>query len=196
MTKSKHFHLALGCALFALAASSCNQQQVANAQTPEETATVAVTEKDLGQAAVNDKDSDPHILNIALGSESHSTLVAAVQAADIEHVLVNAGPLTVFAPTNAGFDKLPEGTVESLLKPENKSKLASILKSHAAPGNFDQAALKREASKGRPIFMATGDYWKVEERDGKLFIQGVEILQSIEASNGIIHVIDQVILPE
>ncbi len=175
---------------------ACNQEQGSDVNKVEATVTTESAVKDLGQAAVSDEDSDPHILNVALGSESHSTLVAAVQAADIEHVLVNAGPLTVFAPTNAGFEKLPAGTVEELLKPENKSKLATILKSHAAPGKYDMAALEREASKGRPLFMASGDYWEVEARDGKIFVEGVEVLQSVEASNGIIHVVDQVILPE
>ncbi len=79
----------------------------------------------LGQAFVDDNVSDPNILQVAIGSEPHSTLVAAVQAAQIEHVLVNAGPLTVFAPTNEAFDALPEGTVENLLKPENKGDLAN-----------------------------------------------------------------------
>ena len=71
-----------------------------------------------------------------LGSKDHTTLVAAVQAAGMEDVLTNAGPLTVFAPTNEAFDKLPEGTVEELLKPENKSKLANIITYHAAPGSY------------------------------------------------------------
>ena len=73
----------------------------------------------LGQAGVVDETSDPNILQVAIGSKDHSTLVAAVQAARIEHVLVNAGPLTVFAPVNSAFDALPEGTVEDLLKPED-----------------------------------------------------------------------------
>ncbi len=188
--------LAALCAFMFVGAVGCNSEQQS-----ENMATMAASEshegkKDLGQAAVKDDDSDANILNIAVGSESHSTLVAAVQAADIEHILVNAGPLTVFAPTNAGFDNLPEGTVETLLKPENKNKLATILKSHAAPGNFDQEDLKKEAEKGRKIFMASGDYWEVSMKDGKVYIEGVEILQSIEASNGIIHVVDDVILPE
>lgn len=184
-------------ALIFFGLTACNQnagnEDMGN---KEATSIEQSSEKDLGQAAVEDETSDPNILKVAIGSEPHSTLVAAVQAADIEHILVNAGPLTVFAPTNAGFDKLPEGTVEDLLKPENKEKLATILKSHAAPGNYDIEALKKEAEKGRPIFMASGDYWEVTTQDGKVYIQGVEILGSVKASNGIIHVIDQVILPQ
>ena len=105
----------------------------------------------LGQASYSDDVSAKNILQVAMSSPDHTTLVAAVQAAEIEHVLVNAGPLTVFAPTNAAFDALPEGTVETLLKPENKSKLAFILINHAAPGSFNLKALKKEARKGRKI---------------------------------------------
>lgn len=85
-----------------------------------------------GQASVVDSVSAANILQVAAGSKDHTILVTAVQAAEIEHILVNAGPLTVFAPTNAAFDALPEGTVESLLKPENKQKLATVLTRHAA----------------------------------------------------------------
>ncbi|MEQ8879842.1 MAG: fasciclin domain-containing protein, partial [Cyclobacteriaceae bacterium] len=121
--------------------------------------------------------------------------VAAVEAAQIEHVLVNAGPRTVFAPTNEAFDALPEGTVENLLKPENKSQLATILTRHAAPGSFDIDALKREATKGRKIYMATGDYLEVVVEGDKIFVGGAEILSTIPTSNGVIQVVNQVILP-
>ena len=148
-----------------------------------------------GQASVVDNVSDPNILQVAISSEPHSTLVAAVQAAQIEHVLVNAGPLTVFAPVNAAFEALPEGTVENLLKPENKGDLATILTRHAAPGSFDIEALKREAQKGRKIYMATGDYLEVTIEGGNVSVGGARIVGSVPASNGIIHVIEQVILP-
>ena len=101
-----------------------------------------------GQASVVDQMSDPNILQVAIASEPHSTLVAVVQAAQIEHVLVNVGPLTVFAPINKAFDALPAGTVENLLKPENKGDLATILTRHAAPGSYDLEALRREAVYG------------------------------------------------
>ena len=102
-----------------------------------------------GQASVEDSESAKNILQVAIGSEAHTTLVAAVQAAQIENVLVNAGPLTVFAPVNDAFAALPEGTVENLLKPENKADLATILTRHAAPGSYDLEDLKREARKGQ-----------------------------------------------
>jgi uncharacterized surface protein with fasciclin (FAS1) repeats len=143
-----------------------------------------------GQAGVVDEDSKPHILQIALNSPDHTTLVAGVQAAELENVLVNPGPLTVFAPTNAGFDNLPEGALDDLLKPENKNKLARIITSHAAPGTFDLELLKD----GTKLYMATGQYLDVEVKDGDTYVNGVKILGSVDASNGIVHVIDEVFL--
>lgn len=154
-----------------------------------------VTSHPKGQASVVDDVSEKNILQVAAGSEAHTTLVAAVEAAQIEHVLVNAGPLTVFAPVNEAFDALPEGTVENLLRPENKSQLVTILTRHAAPGSFDVDALKREASKGRKIYMATGDYLEVVVEGDKVFVGGAEILSTIPTSNGVIQVVNKVILP-
>lgn len=148
----------------------------------------------LGQASVEDDVSAKNILQVAIGSKDHSTLVAAVQAAQIEHVLVNAGPLTVFAPINSAFDALPAGTVEELLKPENKAKLAAVLTKHAAPGSYDQEALKKEASKGRKLYMATGDYLEVVVDGQDIRVGGAKVIATIATSNGIINVVDQVIL--
>ena len=149
----------------------------------------------LGQASVVDGVSDPNILQVAIGSADHSTLVAAVQAAQIEHILVNAGPLTVFAPTNTAFEKLPDGTVETLLKPENKGDLTTILTRHAAPGSYDIDKLKIEATKGRKLYMATGDYLEVTIEGEDVYVNGIKVLASVQTSNGIINVVDQVILP-
>ena len=148
----------------------------------------------LGQASVLDKISDPNILQVAIESKDHSTLVEAVKAAQIEHILVNAGPLTVFAPINTAFDALPEGTVENLLMKENISTLTTILTRHAAPGSFDIQKLKKEALKGRKIYMATGDYLEITIEGEYIYINGCKILSSIQTSNGIINVIDKVIL--
>lgn len=143
-----------------------------------------------GQAYVVDAKSKANILGIALSSPDHTTLVAAVKAAELENVLVNAGPLTVFAPVNAAFDALPPGTVDDLLKPENKQKLAKIITSHAAPGKFPVELLKD----GVPLYMATGHYVDVEVRDDGTYVNGSRILASIEASNGIVHVVGEVFL--
>lgn len=172
-----------------LAACSRNQENV------QDTSTETTSSHPQGQASVVDDVSDPNILQVAISSKPHSTLVAAVQAAQIEHVLVNAGPLTVFAPVNAAFDALPEGTVENLLKPENKSDLATILTRHAAPGSYDMEALKREARKGRKLYMATGDYLEVVVDGDDVIVGGAKIVGTVPASNGIIHVIEKVILP-
>ncbi len=144
-----------------------------------------------GQSLVNDELSEKNILQVAIGSKDHTTLVAAVQAAGLEDVLVNAGPLTVFAPTNDAFAALPEGTVENLLKPENKATLARIIKFHAAPGSYDENNIRGVMGIGQ----ATGDKVKVVVKDGVTTVDGGKILGTVKASNGIVHVIDKVLLP-
>ncbi len=150
----------------------------------------------LGQASVQDDVSAKNILQIAIGSKDHTTLVAAVQAAQIEHVLVNNGPLTVFAPTNAAFDALPEGTVETLLKPENKAMLANILTNHATPGSFNLEALKKEARKERKVYSAIGDYIEIVVKGDDVFVGGAKVLGVVQASNGVVVVVDKIILPQ
>ena len=144
-----------------------------------------------GQSTVQDDQSAKNILQIAISSKDHTTLTAAVQAADLEDVLVNAGPLTVFAPTNAAFDALPEGTVEDLLKPENKATLARIIKFHASPGKYMGDMFKD----GMQLFQASGHYVKVEVDGDVIKVNGAKILGTVEASNGVVHVVDAVMLP-
>lgn len=144
-----------------------------------------------GQAGVIDTDSDMNILQIAAGSDAHTTLAAACKAADMLDVLANAGPLTVFAPTNAAFEKLPEGTVEELLKPENKETLAGIIQFHASPGTFKGKSLKD----GMKLYMASGHYVDVEQNDEGTFVNGSKIVATIDASNGVVHVVEDVFLP-
>ena len=153
-------------------------------------AEAAATGSNRGQAYVQDPNSKPNILNIAVGSPDHTTLVAAVQAAELENVLVNAGPLTVFAPVNAAFDALPAGTLDELLKPENKGKLGKIITSHAAPGKFGIAQLKD----GDKLYMATGHYLDVEVREDGTYVNGSKILATVEATNGLVHVVGEVFL--
>lgn len=147
--------------------------------------------KEEGQAFIEDDESVPNVLQIAIGSPDHTTLVAAVQAADLENVLVNAGPLMVFAPTNDAFAALPEGTVENLLKPENKDALANILKHHVTPGNYSKDFLKKFKKLGQ----ANDQNTTVEVRDGEVYVGGAKIIASVPAGNGIVHVVDAVILP-
>ena len=140
-----------------------------------------------GQAFVVDENSDPNILNIAVGSPDHTTLVAAVE---LENVLVNAGPLTVFAPTNEAFAALPDGALDDLLKPENKQTLYNVVTSHASPGKFTIDLL----TDGMQLYQATGHYIDVEVRDGVTYVNGARILGSVPATNGVVHVVDQVFL--
>lgn len=167
-----------------------------NADGGSESKSESLTEtRPKGQASVVDNDSDLNILQVAISSPDHTTLVAAVQAAQIEHILVNAGPLTVFAPVNSAFDALPEGTVANLLKPENKPQLASILTLHAAPGSYDKEGLVKSAEKGRKLYMATGDYLDVKLDGDDVFVNGAKVIATIQTSNGIINVVDKVFLP-
>ena len=144
-----------------------------------------------GQSGVVDNVSEKNILQVAIASPDHTTLVAGVQAAGLEDVLTNAGPLTVFAPTNTAFDQLPEGTLEDLLKPENKETLKTIITFHAAPGSYTGNNIKGVMGIGQ----ATGDKVVVETIDGQTFVNGAKVLGSVKASNGYVHVIDKVLLP-
>ncbi|WP_445737982.1 fasciclin domain-containing protein [Mariniflexile sp.] len=166
-----------------------------NKETPAETTTTTVetpTDKKQGQAFIADDGSTPNVLQIAMGSKDHTTLVAAVQAAELENALVNAGPLMVFAPTNEAFAALPAGTVENLLKPENKDALANILKYHVTPGNYTKDFLKKFKKLGQ----ANNQDIKVEVIGDDVFVGGAKIIASVPAGNGIVHVVDKVILPE
>lgn len=181
LISSPLYSLLLACALL-LSCSPGNQQSGSN--------TKSSSASNHGQAGIVDEDSKPNILQIAKKSDDHTTLAAAIEAAGIQNVLVNAGPLTVFAPHNAAFEKLPDGTVEDLLKPENKQKLAKILTSHASPANLKESQL----TDGRQIYLATGQYVEVERKDGEIYVNGAKVLGTVDASNGYIHVVDKVFL--
>ena len=166
---------------------------------PEATSSDAQTESAnvnqataVGQSGVKDETSAPNIVQVAVGSKDHTTLVTAVKAAELVDALSNAGPFTVFAPTNAAFDKLPAGTVEGLLKPEKKNDLADILQYHVYVGSLSAESLQD----GQSLGMVNGGNVKVSKKDGKIMLNGTAmIVASIPASNGIIHVIDGVLLP-
>lgn len=149
-----------------------------------------------GQSAVVDNVSDANVLQVAKSLDDFSTLVVAIEAAGVEDAVVNTGPLTIFAPVNAAFDKLPEGTVADLLKPENKSTLAFILTNHVAPANYPEKQLKKQAKKGRKLYMASGKYLVVENKDDGIYVGGTKVTKSVKVSNGWIHVIDNVLVPE
>src|SRR5574343_506094 len=155
------------------------------------TASTEATEQ-TGQSGVQDDVSNPNVVQVAVGSKDHSTLVAAVKAAELVDALSNAGPFTVFAPTNAAFEKLPAGTVEGLLKPEKKADLSGILEYHTYVG-----ALKTEYMQdGQEFEMVNGGKVKITKNGDKVLVNGSEIVASIVTSNGIIHVINDVLLPK
>ncbi|MCW5920942.1 MAG: fasciclin domain-containing protein [Saprospiraceae bacterium] len=143
-----------------------------------------------GQSAVQDDVSQKDVVKVAVGSPDHTTLVAAVKAAELVDVLSNAGPFTVFAPTNAAFDKLPPGTVEGLLKPDKKDALADVLQYHVAVAVYKTEMLHD----GQVIPMANDGKVTIGVKDGKITVNGANILASVPASNGIVHVIDEVLL--
>ncbi len=178
--------------IFILLVSSCNSGEKKDTNSTSNTATEKATpEKKQGQAFLRDDEGTPNVLQVAIGSPDHTTLVAAVQAAELENSLVNAGPLMVFAPTNAAFAALPEGTVENLLKPENKGALANILKYHVTPGNYSKDFLKKFKKLGQ----ANNQNVQIEVKGDDVYVGGAKIIASIKAGNGIVHVIDKVMLP-
>lgn len=145
-----------------------------------------------GQSAVQDDLSQQNVLQIAIGSENHKTLVKAVQAAGLEDVLVNAGPFTVFAPTDEAFSKLPKETLDDLMKPENKDALSNILEYHVYIG-----VMKTDQMfDGQKLNQVNVKNVEVSKKDGKIMLNGsASIVASVPASNGMIHVIDAVLLP-
>lgn len=162
-----------------------------NSETKTET-TTETTEAQGGQSGVKDETSAPNIVQVAAGSKDHTTLVTAVKAAGLVDALSNAGPFTVFAPTNAAFDKLPAGTVEGLLKPEKKEDLANILGYHTYVGSLKTEYMQD----GQEFDMVFGGKVKITKKGDKTYVNGSEIVASIPTSNGIIHVIGDVLLPK
>jgi uncharacterized surface protein with fasciclin (FAS1) repeats len=165
---------------------SCNN--AATTITPQEPAAQTTT----GQSGVKDDQSAKNVVQVAVGSKDHTTLVTAVKAAELVDALSNAGPFTVFAPTNAAFDKLPASTVEGLLKAEKKNDLTDILQYHVSVGVFKEDMLQD----GQTIGQVNGGNITINKKDGKLMVNGVaNVIATVPASNGIVYVIDAVLLP-
>lgn len=144
-----------------------------------------------GQAQVNDNVSQRNIVQIASANKDFTTLVTALQAADLVDSVANPGPFTVFAPTNAAFDKLPKGTVDGLLKPAKKEELQHILEHHVFVGVLSPEQLKD----GMVLNQVSGENATIKVKGGKRFFGNAEIVGSVRASNGIIHVVDSVVVP-
>ena len=138
-----------------------------------------------------------NIIQNAVNSKDHTTLVAAVKAAGLVETLEGKGPFTVFAPTNTAFGKLPAGTVDTLVKPENKATLTKILTYHVVPGKLEASDL----TDGKKLKTAEGEELSVKKADGKIWIidakgdQSMVSISNVRQSNGVIHVVDTVLLP-
>jgi uncharacterized surface protein with fasciclin (FAS1) repeats len=146
-----------------------------------------------------------HIIENAVNSKDHTTLVAAVKAAGLVDTLSGKGPFTVFAPTNAAFAKLPAGTVDALLKPENKGKLTSVLTYHVLPGKHSAESIMADIGKmgGKASYKTVeGDTLTFSMKDGALWVWDESgdtakvTIADVNQSNGVIHVIDTVLLPK
>ena len=138
------------------------------------------------------KAQDSNIVELAVATDDLSTLVTAVQEAGLVETLQSEGPFTVFAPTNAAFEALPEGTLEMLLKPENKNKLQAVLTYHVVSGEVMSSDLKN----GMMAETVQGSKAEIKLNNGMAYVDGAKVaMADIDASNGVVHVIDQVILP-
>jgi uncharacterized surface protein with fasciclin (FAS1) repeats len=165
---------------------ACGQQQ------QERTTAAASAPVGGGQSNVKDDTSEPDVVRVAVGSAAHTTLVTALKAAEYVDALSNAGPFTVFAPTNDAFAKLPAGTVENLVKPENKATLQNILEYHVYVGNIREDII----SDGMTLNQVNLQNVTLNKSaDGKLTVNGANVLGVIKASNGMVYVIDTVLLP-
>ena len=181
-------YLAHSLFVVCLVAAGCNTQPSASNQSVP----LEEVSADGGQSTVDDYESQKNVVHIAVSSADHSTLVEAVKAAELVDALSNAGPFTVFAPVNKAFDKLPAGTVDGLLKPDLKSNLQDILEYHVALGVYKTENLRD----GQVLGMVNGDNVTFAVSDGKVTINGANIIASLPASNGVVHIIDAVLLPK
>lgn len=178
----------LAATLFALSAGSAS----ADCGTAHP-ATGSETMKKASATEPTVKDVRRNIVETAIGAGSFQTLVAAVKAAGLVSVLQGEGPFTVFAPTDEAFAKLPAGTIEDLLRPENKAKLAAILTYHVVPGKV----MSSDVVKATSAKTVQGQDLAVAVKDGKVRIDNATVAQAdVMASNGVIHVIDTVLLPK
>lgn len=170
--------------IFILIAISCTK--------PSQESPHAEEGSQMGQAGVKDNESQKNIVQTAIASPDHSTLVKALQAAEYVNALSNAGPFTVFAPTDAAFAKLPAGTVQELIKPENKLKLQYILEYHVYVGVIRESMINEKMT----LNQVNGKNILIKKESGKLKVNEANVLATLTTSNGIIYVIDAVLQPQ
>jgi uncharacterized surface protein with fasciclin (FAS1) repeats len=188
MVKNNHLNLLSMkriCYVPLLLLLACGQQPASTETNVVQAAT------DGGQSTVQDETSQPDVVRVAVGSPDHTTLVTALTTAEYVDALSNAGPFTVFAPTNAAFDKLPAGTVENLLKPESKDALRNILEYHVYVGVIKEDYIQD----GMTLNQVNLDNVTLHKKDGKITVNGANVLAVVKASNGVVYVIDGVLLP-
>lgn len=186
-----------------LAATACSPKtadaEAGAAPMPVPEAAADVT-ADMAAPAAEQND----VVDLAIGSPGHTTLVSAVQAAGLVDTLKGAGPFTVFAPANAAFDALPAGTVDTLLKPESKGDLTTVLTYHVVAGNVDAAALTQQIEAGggtATLKTVQGGELKAQLADGGVTLTDAKgntakvTTADLKATNGVIHVVDKVLMP-
>lgn len=167
---------------------SCKKSETATGVSTENT-TEAISH---GQDGIQDDDSNPNVVQLAVKNPDLSTLVQAVQAANLVAPLSSTGPFTIFAPLNSAFDKLPEGTVDGLLKPDQADELSDILSYHTYVGVIKEDQM----SDGQTLGMVNGKNITITMVDGKPIINGkAKIVATVPASNGVVYAIDEVLLP-
>jgi len=195
MKTFKTLSMAVLAVLFVTACGEKKKQQAE--ETMEETAEEV--------EAVMEEETTPNIVEVASGNEAFSTLVTAVSTAGLVETLSGEGPFTVFAPTNDAFGKLPEGTVESLLKPETKDALTGILTYHVVAGKFEAAAVIDAINSNNGTYTVTtvqGGSIDLSLNDGNVILTDAKggtatvVIPDVAASNGVIHAIDTVVMPE
>lgn len=188
---------AFACLLLA----SCADTKKSTEDTTADTETTEAS----SEVVMSEPEVTPNIVGVAVGNDNFSTLVAAVKAADLVETLSGAGPFTVFAPTNDAFGKLPEGTVDNLLKPENKSTLSGILTYHVVSGKYEASAVIDAIKKNNGNFSVStvnGGTITLSLKDGNVMLtdenggMSTVIMADVAASNGVIHAIDSVVMPK
>lgn len=195
--KKMIFASALACALMLTACNDQTEETTATETTVSADTSMTTLVAETPEAGVMvggaNMVASKNIVENALNSADHTTLVAAVKQAGLVETLSSPGPFTVFAPTNQAFDALPKGTVEGLLKPESADKLKSILTFHVVAGMVKAADLKD----GQKLITVQGEELTVSIKDGKVMINGATVtIADAVSSNGVTHVIDKVLLPK
>lgn len=191
--KTKQFILSLALSVGMISFSFANDEQIKTKKNNEKTSVTTLN-----------SEMPPNLVGVAASNDNFTTLVAAVKAAGLIETLSGDGPFTVFAPVNSAFEKLPAGTVDNLLKPENKAALTSILTYHVVAGKFDAAQVVQAIKDNNGKFViktVNGDSLTASLSDGKVHLMDSKgnhstvVLADVDASNGIIHAIDTVVMP-